>query len=184
MALHAEQSDRYTKFAMRLTRARPGLHSFITTLTPNFTEAEKTLRDASLVLWEQYDDYEPGTNFLSWACRIVRRQVIEHRHAASPDAAAAGFSAALIERLADETLVDAELERLAAERRAAGQCIAKLQQGDRNLIRVIYGGKQTAQAIAAQLNRPVQSVHQRLCQLRRAVEQCAQRTLDGEGGAS
>ena len=51
------------------------LFGFIIACVPNYADAEDLLQDVASVLWEKFDEYEPGTNFYAWAKQIARFKI-------------------------------------------------------------------------------------------------------------
>ncbi|MBX2851645.1 MAG: hypothetical protein KTR15_07875 [Phycisphaeraceae bacterium] len=41
--------------------------------------AEKILQRTNVVLWEKSQDFQPGTNFQSWAYKVVQFEVLTYR---------------------------------------------------------------------------------------------------------
>ena len=54
------------------------IYAFIVSLLPDLTDAEDVLQETSVVLWEKFDQFQPGTNFVSWACKIAHFKVLKH----------------------------------------------------------------------------------------------------------
>ena len=55
------------------------IYSFILTLVSSESDADDVFQEASKVLWQKFDQYVPGTNFYSWACRIAHYQALYWR---------------------------------------------------------------------------------------------------------
>ena len=55
------------------------LYLYTMTLLPASVDAEDVLQETNLVLWRKFDQYQPGTNFFAWACRITRYEVLKYR---------------------------------------------------------------------------------------------------------
>lgn len=47
-------------------------------LQPVFSEAEDVLQETFLTVSRTAESFEPGTNFVAWACGIARRKVLDN----------------------------------------------------------------------------------------------------------
>src|SRR4051812_23964504 len=65
---------------LRLWEAhRRRVFHFILALLPAVQDAEDVLQETSIVLWRKFGEFEPGTNFLSWAHKVAHFEVLRHR---------------------------------------------------------------------------------------------------------
>ena len=55
------------------------LETYVHGLMRRAADAEDVLQECKLVLWKQFDRYEPGTNFLAWARKIALNLILNHR---------------------------------------------------------------------------------------------------------
>jgi len=62
-----------------LTNVQQQLTRYVRTLVPNRTDAEEVLQETNLFVWRHADEFELGTNFAAWACRIAYYQVLTFR---------------------------------------------------------------------------------------------------------
>src|SRR6266481_4610875 len=54
-----------------MTQHQRRIFAYIYTLVPNRYDAEDLLQETSLVICEKFDQFEPGTDFVAWACQIA-----------------------------------------------------------------------------------------------------------------
>src|SRR5262245_5742011 len=47
------------------------LYAYILTLLPHRADADDVLQEASLVMWDKFDDANPPADFTAWGCRIA-----------------------------------------------------------------------------------------------------------------
>src|SRR5579859_2836227 len=64
--------DLYTQHEVRL-------RAFALSLVPRWSDAAEVFQQSSLVLWRNFDSFEIGTSFFSWASKIVYRQAKDFR---------------------------------------------------------------------------------------------------------
>src|SRR5437870_13081465 len=53
------------------------LYAYILTLLPNRSDADDVLQEASMVMWDKFDDEHPPDNFAAWGCRISYFKVLD-----------------------------------------------------------------------------------------------------------
>lgn len=53
--------------------------SYVFSLVPNRADAEDIVQDVSVVLWEKFESFTPGTDFAAWGCRIAFLTVLDYR---------------------------------------------------------------------------------------------------------
>src|SRR5262249_43469814 len=53
------------------------LYAYILTLLPNRADADDVLQEASLVMWDKFDDENPPADFTAWGCRIAYFKVLD-----------------------------------------------------------------------------------------------------------
>lgn len=66
-------------FLKEFLPAREDLLGFIFSLVPSHADAENIFQEASLVLWQRFSTYTPGTRFKAWARRIIYNKVLNER---------------------------------------------------------------------------------------------------------
>ena len=145
-------------------------------LVYNAADAEEILQETNLVLWRKFDQYQPGTDFARWACRIARFEVLKLRERQARERRL--FTSEFIEALA----VDSEesLDELDGRREALAVCLEKLRKTDRQLLLCRYQENATTRSVAEALGRSVQGTRKSLHRIRMALLACIERTLAAE----
>ena len=155
------------------------LLGYIITLVGNRSEAEDVLQNVCVVLWEKFDEFEPGTNFLAWARRIAYLKVLEHHRLGR------GQAKLLRERffqVADAAYTTAKDDgHLLKERLALRACSEKLHHRDREIIACVYERNLSLKNTAAELGRPTNTVYKAMSRIRRTLAECVRRALRNEG---
>jgi RNA polymerase sigma-70 factor (ECF subfamily) len=125
-----------------------------------------------------YDQFELGTDFVKWVSVIAHNQVRKFRR----EAKRTGFqlSEVTCERLASDASRGADLFEF--RRDALRNCMGKLAAGDRQLVQRCYSDSAASfKTIAEEAGRPVNTVYKALNRIRRALQQCIDRSLSTEG---
>src|SRR5262249_34859663 len=74
-----DPAGRTELFIRLLGQSHRSLHLYVMSLVPNRNDAEDILQQTNLVLWREFHQFEPGTNFTAWACRVAFNQVLAWR---------------------------------------------------------------------------------------------------------
>lgn len=170
-------SDRNELFVELHSLHQRTLYGFIYTLVPNLADAEDLLQQTCLVLWQKFDDFDLDSSFPAWACRIAHFTVLDYLKKKRRSRIV--FDDELIASLA-ETRRNREEVHL-SDRAFLADCVEKLSEGDRKLIKLCYADKRNIKAAAAALDRPVASVYTSLVRVRRLLMNCIRRTNAEEG---
>ena len=78
------------------------MKGYALSLTGDRHAAEDILQESNLVIWRKASTFEKGTNFLSWAFRIIHFQTLAFRRKADRDRLV--FDDDLIDTMASETV--------------------------------------------------------------------------------
>ncbi|MBN1394299.1 MAG: sigma-70 family RNA polymerase sigma factor [Pirellulales bacterium] len=165
---------RTEEFLELYSSCQHSLYVYIVTLIGNPIDAHDVLQDTNLVLWEKFDQFEPGTNFNAWAREIARYRVLRYRqvHANDMPILEPRVLDALARRI-DE--VDRRRDDLYAEKLLG--CIEQLGNADRELIKLRYTGSVQVKVLAERLRRSENAVSQSLGRIRRLLRKCVEESM-------
>ena len=149
---------------------------FIITLVPSRDDALEILQEASVVAWRKFGEFQPGTNFLNWMCRIAELEVRAFRSRRKRERLQ--FGDELLSQIVDVRME--ENDQFADRRRALASCIEKLRDSDRKLIAERYTDERQAKRIASSLGQPADSIYKALKRIRLMLYDCVNRTLARE----
>jgi RNA polymerase sigma-70 factor (ECF subfamily) len=166
MALNVNQQ---AEFVGQITRHQAMLRAYIISLMPGMDGVDDVLQETSVVLFEKFATFQPGTNFRAWACAIARLEVKAHRRKLLRQRCLM-LDEALAEQLAEHTAAhhDDSDERL----RALNRCLGRLEESERELIEHRYFSKLTLEGFAARCGRPAESLRVSLFRIRAALRKC------------
>lgn len=171
-----ESSPKVEQFVKLLATCQRRVFLYALRLLHNGADAEEVLQETNLVLWRKFDQFEPGTDFVRWACRVAYFEVLKLRE--KRPSRERLFSGDFVEAIAVEAEESTEL--LDDRRQALTQCLQKLPQADRKLVLARYQPKATTRAVAESLERSVQGTQKSLHRIRNTLLVCIQRTLTAE----
>ncbi|WP_165067813.1 sigma-70 family RNA polymerase sigma factor [Paludisphaera rhizosphaerae] len=174
-----EVASKGEAFLSLFVKAQPRIFAYVLTLLPHRADAEDVMQEASLFLWNNFDEADPPDDFAAWGCRVAYYRIKEHRRAGQRRGVA--FSDDVLERLV-RTMTDERAALLANEQgEALSQCIDKLPRRDRELLAERFRDRATTASTAEQVGRSVDAVYKAMARIRRALHECVGRTLAAEG---
>lgn len=162
-------------FVKLMTNHQWAIRGFILSLLPGSPDVGDVLQETNLVLWRKQASFEPGSNFLAWACQIARFEALRHRervrrHAHLP------FSDELINVLAERQGISASEENRLV---ALETCLGRLSQKQRVLIEQRYTPGRTLEAHAVSIGTTAASLRVTLHRVRQVLKRCVEQTLAG-----
>ncbi len=152
------------------------LYAYVLSLVMNWADADEIVQETNVRLWEQFDEYRPGSDFGAWACTIAYYQVLSHRNRTR--GGQVHFGGRFFEAVAEEmTHATVEMdERL----RALAGCLERLSEPNRSLIQRCYAGGASIREIAEQLGRSQEATYKAVSRIRRTLHDCIEGTLREE----
>ena len=156
----------------------PELRGFILALLPNMSRADDVFQETFLTVTRKAADFQPGTNFLAWACTIARYKVLEAGRKRPAD----------LQPLSEEVLeslsaVVPEPENEDRELQLLNECLEDLHPHTRRAMELRYEQGHKPAEIARRLGWTAESVYVVLSRARAALRTCVERKLELEGGA-
>lgn len=147
------------------------LFAYVLSLLGDPDAANDVLQETNVVLWRQWRDFQPGTNFKAWAFRITHFQIMAHRQRRLRDRLE--FDDELIGALAIEAK---QLDETWEERsQTLSRCIERLALRDRDAVRLRYVEGFSVSQLAERFNRSANAISQLLFRVRERLVECAKR---------
>ncbi|MGO9114362.1 MAG: sigma-70 family RNA polymerase sigma factor [Thermoguttaceae bacterium] len=144
------------------------LFGFVLTFLPRIDQAEEVFQNVCVILLDKFDQFEPDTSFIRWACQIARYEVLSFRRQCQRKHCS--LSEAEIELLAERQLdMGPQLE---SRQTALRHCLKRLRLEDRRLIEARYAGNTNSRALAESLQMCENTVYKALGRIRRALRRC------------
>jgi RNA polymerase sigma-70 factor, ECF subfamily len=166
--------SRVQEFVRLLTGNERRLKSYILTLVPNLADAEQIAQETSLRLWQQFGQYDPSLgDFSAWARSIAHYQVLTFRKKQGRERIV--FSSELVDALAERAAV--RESELAARQEALIDCVGKLPDHARELVRLYYYAGMKLRAAAERLGRSVAATEKAIVRIRRVLYNCVNSAL-------
>lgn len=166
-------------FVLELVKNQNRLHVYILSLVVDKQRAMDILQQTNLVMLKKASEFEPGTNFGAWACRIAHFEVLADRRRSHRDRLV--FDDEVLGILAE----DAEKQLLEFDTRAIAldECLKKLTSSQRRTLIERYSPGGSVQSMAEAMGRTPNAVSLTLHRLRSALADCIRRKLAGQAMA-
>jgi RNA polymerase sigma-70 factor, ECF subfamily len=165
--------QRYEEFAELVRLSTSRILSYIQALLLNWNDTEDLFQETCIVLWQKFDEFAPGTNFLAWALRIAQYKVMDFQKRRARHVA---FTGRLRNALLEE-VVDRSPQPPAASLAALSGCMDRLNENDRRILKLCYMEGVSVRQIADAMGRSPKSVQNSLCRIRRWLLECIHREL-------
>ena len=163
-------------FVRELTANSQPIYGFIFTLVPNRADADEIFQETSVLLWQKFDTYVPGTNFRAWAFRVAANKVREyHRNQKKHVKYFQGFTDEFIDAV--DQRYQARVEDLEDRTDILVSCLEKLDYQDRDLITRRYQDFASVKSVAASLDRSAKSIYKALNRVHTRLLHCVQTNL-------
>lgn len=167
--------ERVEEFVRLLGQHQRQIYVYVLTLVPNPADADEVIQETNLVLWREFGQFQSGTNFAAWACRVAMNQVLAWRKKRQRDRLR--FSEDFLRAVAAEA--DAAAELLEERVRLLTECVEQLPPPQRDLIRLRYTDELAIEEVAARVNRGVEAAYRALSRARQTLYDCVTRKLTG-----
>lgn len=147
------------------------LKAFVLALWPDFAEADDVMQEVFLVITRKAADFQPESNFLSWARTIARYEVWTARRKKERSQ---------IQPEVLEALQAACPEGFASGHKlhALAQCMGQLAPKAQEIMQLRYQHEHGPGEIAKRLCRSVNSINVALAKARVALRECMERQLN------
>lgn len=152
------------------------IYAFIVSILPNLADAEDVLQETSLILWQKFSQFQPGTDFVAWSCRVAQLRVLKFYE--KRGRSKLQFDAAALEAVANEAIGMAPL--LEDRHHALAKCLDALNPRDRDLLQRRYADDASPQQISSQVGRSIHAIYKALQRIHDSLMLCIQRRLEKE----
>ena len=75
----SEKENNIDLFVRLLAKYQGQIYSYILSVIGNFNDSDDILQETSSKLWQMFDQYESGTDFLKWSLSVAYYRILEYR---------------------------------------------------------------------------------------------------------
>jgi RNA polymerase sigma-70 factor (ECF subfamily) len=125
-------------------------------------------------MWDKFESYEQGTNFLGWACTIARHKVFKYYREKKK-----------LGSLLDDEMLEAVGSECAKAFRndnvrlsALNGCVSKLGPEDQALIKARFKEGTSLKIYAGQSGRSLNTIYKRMAHIYAMLQDCIEQTME------
>jgi RNA polymerase sigma-70 factor (ECF subfamily) len=178
-APNPQEDARYEVFVKKFAHFEADVRRFVRSLLPNWTDADEVVQQTAIVMWRKFDQYDPATHFMKWACVIARFEALAYRRKMARDRLV--FREDVLELMADEGVE--ENDQRDAEHAALESCMSDLPEKSRQLLTLAYTQGVKVKELAEEAGSSAEAFYMRLNRLRRQLMTCVESKLQQPGHA-
>ena len=166
-------ADQAKKFVQLFAKSEPALRAFSYSLLLSWTDADDIVQATAMVAWEKFETFEEGTDFLAWASRIAKYEVLMLRR--TRGRSPLRFSSDFVEAVAEETAAGSA--EFSNRNSALAECIGEIAPRHRRLIELRYRDGLSAGEIAKELGKSIEAIYKATLRVRASLVECVERKL-------
>jgi len=151
------------------------IYRYLASLLPNSVDLEDVLQETSVVLWREFESFQPGTNFGAWSCRVAFHQVLAWRKRQQRDRLI--FSDRFLEVIGTELVEN--VSHYDERELAIQNCVEKLPLVHQKILKARYRGELSIESIAENFQKTTDAVYRLLSRIRQSLQKCVDRSLSG-----
>ena len=169
--------DDTPEFVQLLTKNQRRIYAFIRSQVRCPADADDVLQETSTILWAKFEQFQQGTDFARWACRIARLEVLTHlRHRRRLTSL---FSEPVADELA-EAILD-EIDSVNDRQQWLAECLDDLPTDDRTLVMERYEPSANIRQMAEQRNRSESAIYKAITRIHSCLFECIERKQKRDG---
>ncbi len=175
----SNKDSRIEEFVRLLGENQHRIFVYLMSMMRDRVAVEDVQQETNLVLWREFESFEPNSNFAAWSCRVAFNQMRAWRKKQQRDRLV--FSDSFLEALAAE--IDSQAGTFDRRLGALEKCLERLPEHHRELIRYRYNFGNAIDEIAERMNRGPDAVYRLLSRVRCSLSECIRGSLEREGAA-
>ncbi len=160
----------------QLERHQESLYAYIVSLVGHADDARDLLQEASTFVIQQSDQYQSGTNFLAWSCRIAYYKVRTYWR--DKKRGRLLFDDSLLDSMSKKSLKHVQLQFDRQE--ALNTCLEKLPSDKQKILHQRYYDSMSVSEIASHRGKSYESIVAMLYRLRLALMDCIEKAIASE----
>lgn len=167
------------KFMGLLVPNQRNIHAFISYMVPNRSDSEDILQDTLSEMWNKFDDYEEGTNFIAWGVAIARFKIMSHQKRYHKSKLR--FDSHTLELLQTEAESEMKRNDLETQIDILRNCVKKLSEKEKNYLNLRYRERLTFQGIAERFGISMQGAYKAVALIHARLLKCVHLNMKTEG---
>ena len=150
--------------------------AYIISMIPRKNDAEDVLQETLTEMWNKFDQFDIGTDFVAWGVTIAKYKVLEFRKRNKDSKLQ--FSDKLTKILEEES--DQKIKNISGHIDALKKCTKKLALKEINFLKLRYEHDLTLKKIAERTGMSLQGVHRSISIIHTRLVRCIRLTMRQE----
>jgi RNA polymerase sigma-70 factor (ECF subfamily) len=172
-----EKNDNKTaRFLKLYGQCNRQISSYIFSLIQNFEDANDILQQTTTIMWQKFDQFEIGTDFVSWGIKIAHYQILYYRRKKSNQKVF--FSDNLFNQI--ELVASKNYKRSDDRLKYLRECLKKVTPNDLLLLRERFELNQPVKTLASHTGKSIQYIYRRLALIQNRLYRCIKRNISLE----
>lgn len=168
-----ENGPKEDKFFRLFYASQNDIFTYIITLVPNSVDADDIFQETCSLMWRKFDDFQEGTYFSGWACKIAYYIILEYRRKTYRNPIR--YSSETLKQLSESYADYRKDNKLRIE--LLNDCLRNLSDKERFLIQQRYNNSLSIKAIADQIGVSINMVYKSLAKVHYFLLECVQRSI-------
>jgi RNA polymerase sigma-70 factor (ECF subfamily) len=156
-------------FVKLLTAHHGQLYSYTLSLVGNFADADDVFQETTSKMWELFNRFQPGTDFLSWSITIAYYRVLDYRKRKQRDSKLI-FGEDFFQNISQNA--PNELSKTNEYLEKLRECITKLPEQDINILKMRYMSELKVNEISTRISKSVRNVYFIMSRIQRMLLRC------------
>ena len=161
-------------FVRLLARHQGQIYSYILSVVGKYNDSDDIFQNTSSKLWEMFEKYEQGTDFLKWSLSVAHYCVLEYRKKAKRHNKVI-YTDDFFNQISDSAPKNLSKTREYLEK--LKQCIDKLHPKDVSIIEMRYNKSVSVREISVRINKPIRSVYYSLTRIQHLLLKCINKEI-------
>jgi RNA polymerase sigma-70 factor (ECF subfamily) len=172
------EQERQERFLSVFLPQQGTVRAFIRSVIWDRARCEDVFQEAALVLWREFDRYDPQLPFGAWARGVTANVILKGlRDARRTPASLSPDALQALEAAFEAIALEQEGRPTSAREDALRACLERLPGKTRLLVRLRYEGALAVADIAARVASTPDAVQKALSRARKALQTCVERRL-------
>lgn len=168
-----DKETKNTDFFKLLMNNQKAIYSYILSMVHNCSDADDIMQETMALMWERFEQFQPGTNFGAWGVKIARFKTLSYlkKYKRSEEV----FDELLMAQIED--CYGRQIQQMNTRLIALQDCLKKLNDRDRKLIRILYEEGLKIAELAKRFNRPVEGLYKVMARIHTVLRRCVTKTV-------
>lgn len=169
------QNEETKRFMSLLVPNQKKIYAFIRYLVPSRTDADDILQDTLTEMWNKFDQYQDGTNFVSWGLTIAKYKVMSFVR--KKKSFGVHFSEKTIGLLQKEVVSTQRHNTLIERIEILKECTSKLSNKEKRMLHLRYEQGLTFEKISGQFCVSIPAIYKAVSRTHASLAKCVQSAL-------